>query len=122
MTYQQEDEAREERISNEIIVDSYGPEEQAMGWFCYLEGRLNFPFSARCIAQRAISPLQVGEEVEVVSMAPDRECYHEMFVMVQWNSRTIGVPLVQLQGINVDEETQQAMEDWHYWIDQEYEM
>ena len=24
---------REERIEMEIIVDAYGPEEQAMGWF-----------------------------------------------------------------------------------------
>lgn len=42
MTYQQEDEEREERISMEIIVDSYGPEEQAMGWYCYLERTLLF--------------------------------------------------------------------------------
>ena len=34
------DEHREERISMEIIVDAYGPEEQAMGWYYYL-GRVN---------------------------------------------------------------------------------
>jgi hypothetical protein len=27
------DQEREERISNEVIVDAYGPEEQAMGWY-----------------------------------------------------------------------------------------
>lgn len=42
MTYQQEDEEREEQISMEIIVDSYGPEEQVMGWYCYLERTLLF--------------------------------------------------------------------------------
>jgi hypothetical protein len=26
------DEEREQRITMEIIVDAYGPEEQAMGW------------------------------------------------------------------------------------------
>lgn len=26
----------EERIEMEIIVDAYGPEEQAMGWYYYL--------------------------------------------------------------------------------------
>ena len=31
MTRQTEDEEREERINMEIIVDAYGPEEQAMG-------------------------------------------------------------------------------------------
>ena len=28
-----ENKAREERITMEIIVDAYGPEEQAMGWY-----------------------------------------------------------------------------------------
>jgi Calcium binding len=27
------DEERERRISMEIVVDAYGPEEQAMGWY-----------------------------------------------------------------------------------------
>ena len=122
MTHQQEDEEREERISMEIIVDSYSPEEQAMGWYYYLDGKMQFPFSARCIAQRAISPLEPGEEVEVVGMAPVEECDHEMFVMIKWKSRKFAVPLIQLEGIDVDEKTQQAIEDWHYWVDQEYEL
>jgi hypothetical protein len=30
-----QNEDREERIAMEIIVDAYGPEEQAMGWYYY---------------------------------------------------------------------------------------
>ncbi len=30
---------REHRITDEIIVDAYGPEEQAMGWYYYLEDK-----------------------------------------------------------------------------------
>ena len=41
---------REERIHNEVIVDAYGPEEQALGWYYYLENQIQFPFAARCIA------------------------------------------------------------------------
>ena len=33
MTNIEKDEAREERIAFEAIVDAYGPEEQAMGWY-----------------------------------------------------------------------------------------
>ena len=106
MTQQSEDEEREERIAMEIIVDSYDAEEQAMGWYYYLDGKMQFPFAARCVARRTISPLEPGEEVEVVGMAPVEECDHEMFVMVKWRSRTLGVPLIQLEGIEVDEETQ----------------
>jgi len=35
---------REDRISLEAIVDAYGPEEQAMGWYCYLDDKLTVPF------------------------------------------------------------------------------
>ena len=33
MAIAERDEEREERISMEIVVDAYGPEEQAMGWY-----------------------------------------------------------------------------------------
>jgi Calcium binding len=122
MTRPDKDEAREERIHNEIIVDAYGPEEQALGWYNYLDDTLQFPFSARCIVRRVISPLEKGEEVEVVGMAPDEECQHEMFVLIKWKSRKFAAPLMQLEGIQVDEETQQAIEDWHYWVNWGYEL
>ncbi len=51
MTRRSRDEEREERITMEIIVDAYGAEEQAIGWYSYLEDTLHFPFTARCIAQ-----------------------------------------------------------------------
>jgi hypothetical protein len=121
MTRQAKDEAREERIHMQIVVDAYGPEEQAMGWYSYLDDILQFPFSARCIARRTISPLEPGEEVEVVGMAPAEECGHEMFVLIQWKQRQLAVPLMQLEGIRVDVETQQAIEDWHYWVNRGYE-
>ena len=121
MTRRDKDETREERIHMEIIVDAYGPEEQVMGWYNYLNDTLHFPFSARCIALRASSPLELEEKVEVVGMAPEEECQHEMLVLVRWKHRQLAVPLMQLEGIQVDEETQQAIEDWHYWVNRGYE-
>jgi hypothetical protein len=50
----------ERRIEMEIIVDAYESEEQAMGWYYYLEDRLIFPFKARCFMKRVTSPLKVG--------------------------------------------------------------
>ena len=75
------DEDREERIHHEIVVDAHDAEEQAMGWYAYLESTLEFPFLTQCIAERAISPLRVGDEVEVVGMGPADECAREMFVL-----------------------------------------
>jgi hypothetical protein len=122
MNRRAKDEEREERIHMEIIADAYGPEEQAMGWYDYLADILQFPFTARCIVRRATSPLEPGDEVEVVEIAPAEECEHEMFVLIQRKSHPLAVPLMQLEGIDVDEETQQAIEDWHYWVERGYEM
>lgn len=116
-----EEEDREERIAMEIVVDAYGPEEQAMGWYYYLEETLTFPFIARCRARRAISPLQEGDEVDVIAMAPEAECEHEMFVLIRWEKEGLGVPLSQLVIAHGDEQTRQAVEDWHYWVERGYQ-
>jgi hypothetical protein len=116
------DEEREQRITMEIVVDAYTPEEQAMGWYYSLEDRLRFPFVTRCIAERSISPLRVGEEVEVVGMASEEECEHEMFVLIGWERRALAVPLARLEGVAVDDQTRQTIEDWQYWVAQGYEL
>ena len=122
MMRQSRDQEREERIHNEIIVDAHDTEEQAMGWYYYLEENLHFPFSARCTAERAVSPLRTGDEVEIIGMAPEEECEHEMFVLTPWGGRSLAVPLSQLEGADVAEETRQAIDDWHYWVACGYEL
>ena len=57
------DPVREDRIHNEAIADANGPEEQVMGWHCYLDDKIRFPFQARCIAVKVVSPLHKGETV-----------------------------------------------------------
>lgn len=114
------DPVREDRIHEEAIVDAYGSEEKAMSWYYYLEGKLSFPFPARCTAAKITSPLKKGEDVEVVRMAPDEACSTDMLVMVRWQGRKLAVPLAQLTPIDPDESTEEAIGDWHYWIAQGY--
>jgi len=116
-----QDKKREQRIQQEIVVDAHNAEEQAMGWYYYLEDQLGFPFRAKCIAPRAISPLRKGQEVQVVGLAPAEECEQEMFITVTWEDRSLAVPLAQLKTTQADKATRQAVEDWHYWVDQGYE-
>jgi hypothetical protein len=116
------DEEREQHIHMEIIADAYCPEEQAISWYYYLEEHLQFPFLTTCIARRATSPLRIGDEVQVVGMAPEEECEHEMFVLMPWERDTLAVPLSQLQVVHADEQTQQAVEDWHYWTARGYQL
>lgn len=113
------DPIREDRIENEVIVDAR-PEEQAMGWYYYLENKIGFPFEARCIAAKVVSPLRKGETVEVIRMAPEENCEHDMFVLVRWQGRKMAVPLSQLAAIDPDESTEEAIADWHYWIERGY--
>lgn len=114
------DPIREERIQNEAIVDAYGPEEQAMGWYYYLENKIRFPFQAKCIVAKAVSPLLKGETVEVQGMTPEDACSADMLVLIGWQGRTMAVPLSQLAGVNVDKSTAEAIGDWHYWVAQGY--
>jgi hypothetical protein len=104
----------------EIVVDAYDEQERAMGWYYYLEEHLRFPFTATCVCKRAISPLRIKDEVEVICMAPEDECEHEIFVNIRWDKDGLAVPLSQLRPFNVDPETIQAVEDWHYWVERGY--
>ena len=113
---------REERITMEIVVDAFGAEERAMSWYYYLQDQLQFPFTAICTAKRAISPLRVKDEVEVIGMPGEDECEHEVFVTIRWEKGDLAVPLAQLNQISdTDEQTKQAAADWHYWVQMGYE-
>ncbi|MDP2343446.1 MAG: calcium-binding protein [Deltaproteobacteria bacterium] len=112
----------------EIVVDAYDAVERAMGWHCYLEDKLGFPFNASCSAPRPISPLRMGDEVKVIGMTSSDECMREMFVDIEWSDRTLGVPLGQLKlvvGARPSESERQTIEavgDWHYWVARGYEL
>jgi hypothetical protein len=55
-------------------------------------------------------------------MAAEDECEEEMPVETPWgHERTLAVPLSQLEVVHGDEETKQAVEDWHYWVEMGYE-
>jgi hypothetical protein len=112
---------RERRITAEIIVDAYGPEERTMGWYYYLDGKLRFPFRARCLKRRSTLPLRIGEIVNVTAMAPEDDCAADMIVLVRLDRRTFGVPLSQLQPHAIDAETAEAIADWHYWCSKGYQ-
>ncbi|WLE98009.1 MAG: calcium-binding protein [Candidatus Electrothrix communis] len=121
MTRVQKDEERENRIDLEVVVDACDKVERAMGWFYYLAEQCEFPFQARCIVERSISPLLVDEEVEVLSEAPAEECEKELFVKIQWKEHQLAVPLSQLSVIEASSTSRQIVEDWQYWVQQGYE-
>ena len=116
----EKDADREERIFMEAVVDAYGPEEQAMGWYYYLDDKISFPFTAECIAGNKRTPLEAGERVKVMRMAGEDYCEHEMYVDVPWKDKVLAVPLAQIKPVDADDDTVEAIGDWHYWKRQGY--
>jgi hypothetical protein len=116
-----EDKSREDKIMNEIIVDAYDTEERIMGWQAYLDDTLKFPFEAKCIKEIIISPLAKNEKITALRMADVNPYWNGMFVIVEWQNRQLGVPLEQISPIDSDEETIEAVEDWHYWVERGYQ-
>ncbi len=116
-----QDKDREHRIDMEIVVDAYSDNERAMGWYYYLEGKMTFPVKARCKTKRAISPIKAGEVVTIRGMAPEDECESEVLVLIDYADDSLAVPLAQLVSLSKDQETNEAIEDWHYWVAQGYQ-
>jgi hypothetical protein len=114
------DPVREDRIDNEAIVDAYGPEEQVMGWYYYLDDKIRFPFRPSASLPKVVSPLRKGETVEVQRIASEDACSADMLVLIRWHGRTMAVPLSQLVAIDPDQSTAEAIGDWHYWVAQGY--
>jgi hypothetical protein len=89
-----------------------------MSWYYYLEGKITFPFRARCGAANAVSPLRKGETVEVLRMAAENACEHDMLVQIRWQGRKMAIPLPQLTAVDLDSSTStaEALRDWYYWL------
>jgi hypothetical protein len=111
------DEERDKRIEMEITVDAYTADEQAMGWHIYLEETMDVPFEARCIEGQEVSPLEEGETVRVVGKPSSEPSLRQQFVTIEWKGREFGVPLSQLEPVDASGATEQAVSDWHYWLE-----
>lgn len=120
-----DNDSREQRIDMEIVVDTYN-EERVMGWYYYLENHLDFPFKARWISRKTtLTSEPEREEVEVVGMSPEEYCSKAMFVEVLYKEGgvedTFSVPLSDIEAVDANSKPQEAILDWHYWVDQGYE-
>jgi len=70
-----ENKKREDRITEEVVVDAYNEEERAMGWYYYAADNIAFPFKAQCVLKRSTSPLKVGDQVKVIGIAPEERLH-----------------------------------------------
>ena len=113
------DKIRENRIGNEAVVDAYEEEEIAMGWYYYLQERLNFPFKAQWSSRKS------SETVKVLGMSTEDDCLKDMYVEVLYREGELedvfSARLAEIQPLNVDRATIEAIADWHYWVKRGYQ-
>lgn len=118
------DENRENRIATEIIVDAEDKEDRAMGWYYYLEETLNCPFMAKWTKKSRKTSTTEEKQVEVLGMAPDDECLKDMYVEVAdingKDDDVYSAKLSEIEAIDADAETKEAIADWHYWLARGY--
>ena len=57
----------------------------------------------------------------MIVMAKEDDCMREMFVLIEFAGRRLGVLLSQLEVLAVKGETREAVEDWRYWVSIGYE-
>ena len=113
------DEDREHRITYKIIVDCYDEYEVAMGWYGYLEDRLDFPFQAKWLATGASKP----KIVQVIGMASEDECKTDILAEVERPDEeeltvVLSVPLAEIEPVEGRVGRSQAIKDWQYWLAQ----
>ena len=112
------DEARENRITYEVVVDCYDDEEIRMGWYYYLERKLDFPFTAEWFAGGRSKTAQV----EVIDMADEDACKTNMLVEIKYRDGDLEdvftVPLLEIKLLGDHAEREEAITDWQYWLDQ----
>ena len=115
-----ENREREDRFTDEVVVDAHDEEERAMGWYYYAADNIAFPFKARCALKRSTSPLKVGDVVEVIGMGHADDCAQELMVLIKWKDEDLAVPLIQLNSPGSTGLTRQVLADWKYWVDRGY--
>jgi len=119
------DQIRENRIKDQILADAYNSEERAIGWYEYLGSSINFPFSANW-QQRNRETLDIQlKQVKVLGLAKTYECKRNMSVEVAYSDDieekdVFSVSLSKIEAIDADEQTQEALADWQYWVERGY--
>ena len=44
-----------------------------------------------------------------------------LFVEIEWDGDTLAIPLSQIAAIDVNANTLEAIDDWHYWVNCDYQ-
>ncbi len=112
------DDEREQRITDEVIVDCYDEAEERMGWFYYMYDGLAFP-----IMGQANMPISGGKtalkKIKIVGIDPKAENGSKIRigVIVNGTRELIHISPEYLDRIETSDENLDIINDWLYWHD-----
>jgi len=109
------------RIDYKILVDCYDEYEQGQGWTLYLVDNITCPFTAEYsgTSKLSIAPNTLITVLELMNSEYDSEEDFEYFMaMVEAEIGDViyEIPLADLKIVEANEKTEQAVEDWKYYI------
>jgi Calcium binding len=113
------DEAREDRIMLEVVVDCYDDEEVATGWYYYFAENLDFPFAAQANLKLRGGKME-QKKVKIVEVETDDITNSEKLrlgVMEEGSDRVQFISPQHLISIDTTTENSQIINDWLYWHD-----
>jgi len=109
------------RIDYKILADCYDEYEQGQGWTLYLVDNITCPFTAEYTgnSKLSITPNTLITVLELLNSEYDSEEDFECFMaMVEAEIGDViyEIPLADLKVVAADTKTEQAVEDWKYFI------
>jgi hypothetical protein len=112
----EKDAERDYRIHDEIIVDAYGEEEQAMSWYYYMEENLEFPMKAK-VKLRLRGGKTEEKAIKIVEIDPESETSLTLRLGITEgkSDRVQYVSPADIVRIQTTEGNLEILNDWLYW-------
>jgi len=105
------------RIDYEIIVDCYDEIEINMGWFCFFEETLTFPFKATALLKK-LDGSPENKEVKITGLASDEEGFtgQDFNLEMEIGEYLYPIAYSKLSNIKGSDENLEAFQIWNFWI------
>jgi hypothetical protein len=116
----QTNQTRETRFAEEILREAEDKTERAMAWYYYLDDKINFRFSAVWNKINRKTSTVEKKNVEVLCMSDADICLNNMYVVISYMDDQYDVKLSEIEAIDADEQTKEALADWGYWLARGY--
>ena len=53
-------------------------------------------------------------------MSGEDICSNEMYIDVTWSGKVLAISLAKINPLDTDDDTAEAVGDWHYWLKRGY--